>query len=323
MAYNIQMNYYDGSSYQELYPAIDLYSSINNLNTTSVLENNNYIPIQITDDLQLQKISYENFKELLSEIIVTNSNSEYVFTRSSAPKINQGSKKSYTLYSSGTGSNPEIVIYYCSSSNLKIGMDGHFTMGSYETFSGRDGSSWSIPAQRYVATEDWSELYYLASSQSGEVVHKSNRNQISFNAAKVNITNSDLSQAYLTDNTNSYKDGVTGNYYYTRKGKIFEKIKMEIVKYIGTNSDNFTIEFSGTPSVIIITGMNISNISDFGTSIATIGSAFFTHIAGENLNDSAFVINGGTVYISTYNNNINGPVGLNNNNRIYYAIGLI
>lgn len=287
---NIQMNYYNGTNYDVLYPQSTI-AQISNLQNT-LNSKLNLSGGTMTGNLMLNGNPSSNLmaatKQYVDNQMDNSTRSKYTWSRWNRPEINW---KEYS-WRLGTGNEAtnfyfymcneddieftltEIVgrlnvsvsfqgtenLYYMHYSGSQVGsgtlLSNPYTPGENKYILGYDSFNGGYPIISSIA-KTTSETQLIISHQSGSY-------QLNCNNCLVVNNNSyfpmNFSSYVNSNSSNTYPNlGVSGNYYYIGLGNLLNRGKIEMLSYTGTGS-NISLKFSSLPILIFINGIYLIDV---------------------------------------------------------------
>ena len=288
---NIQMNYYNGTNYDVLYPQStiaqisNLQSSLNSkLNLSGGAMTGNLI-LNGNPSSGLQAAT----KQYVDNQMDNSTRSKYTWSRWNRPKINWTEVDSWRI---GTASNTTPINFYmCDESeieftlteiigrlNVSVSFQGTENL-YYMRYSGSQTGSGTLLSNPYTPGENkyilgynsyrggqpvlttvaktTSETQLVLSPQSGRYELNCNNCLIVNNSSSFPMSFS----SYVNSNSsNTYPNlGVSGNYYYIGLGNLLNRGKIEMLSYTG-NGSTISLKFSSLPILIFINGTYLIDV---------------------------------------------------------------
>lgn len=317
---NIQMNYYNGTDYDVLYPETTAEQAKSLSINGGIINGNIYLNSQTNDNQFLTKSMY-------ASNINNDINTTYSFSRYNAPTLNRTTSSNkafwYSSYRTQNGSTlAEIKI----GSNYSLGLFGQIDInGSFDEYTLCNGffddidlvgdrvKEISVSSNRYVYIKGENKIIYTKSSgilrDFGGSFSDSHSVGFTGSFEDITIDLSNLSFTTLTSNSNStYSNGVSGSYFYTRNNTVSNKISKYFMSFSGTNGKDFvSIVAPVIPFIVMIGRINTFYFIDFSTNtilngaVTAAGSSTLEIYGATNIGQVTMTVYSSSSYINIYN----------------------
>lgn len=288
---NIQMNYYNGTNYDVLYPQSTI-AQISNLQNT-LNSKLNLSGGTMTGNLMLNGNPSSNLmaatKQYVDNQMDNSTRSKYTWSRWNRPEINWLERNSWTV---GTASNMSPISFYmCDESeieftlteivgrvNISVSFQGTENL-YYMRHLGSQTSSGTLVSNPYTPGKNKYILEYddyhggqpiisaiAKTTSETQLVLSSQSGRYELNCNNCLVVNNDsyfpmsFSSYVNSNSSNTYPNlGVSGNYYYIGLGNLLNRGKIEMLSYTGTGS-NISLKFSSLPILIFINGIYLIDV---------------------------------------------------------------
>lgn len=289
---NIQMNYYNGTNYDVLYPQSTI-AQISNLQS-SLNSKLNLNGGTMTGNLILNGNPSSNLmaatKQYVDNQMDNSTRSKYTWSRWNRPEINWTEDDSWTIGTATTNTIP-VNFYMCDESEIEFTLTeitGRLTISaSFQgveklysmNYSGSPTGSGTFLNNPYTPGKNKYILEYDSYRGGQPVVttvakttsetqlvlsRQSSRYELNCNNCLIVNNNSYFPMSFSSyvnsNSSNTYPNlGVSGNYYYIGLGNLLNRGKIEMLSYTGTGS-TISLKFSSLPILIFIDGIYLIDV---------------------------------------------------------------